>query len=107
MYSNFIKGVGALALTTVGSETREEAIEKAEITYQFRIFVPRCETYALRLAGLEITGVYGPLEYDEVLFHALPHFPYESQIDCVRWVKDNFCDFVPCEAEHKESTIWI
>lgn len=77
------------------------------ITYEFHIFLPRCETYAIRFAGSEITGVCGPLEYDEVLFTALPNFPYERQLDDIAWVKSNFNDFVPCDTEYEESAIRI
>jgi hypothetical protein len=52
-------------------------------------------------------GVYGPLEYDEVLMAALPHFPYESEVDRVAWVKANLSHLEPCEAEYQEGTIWI
>jgi hypothetical protein len=88
-------------------ELTEEGAGWSEISYQFRIFLPRCETYAIRFAGSRVTRVHGPLEYDEVLWAKLPNFPYESQVDCLHWVKANFDDFVPCDAEYEESTIRI
>jgi len=78
-----------------------------DITYEFRVFMPRCETYAIRIEGLEITGVCGPLEYDEVLFSSLPWFEYA---DCAReleWVKSNPDDFVECGVEYDEDVLWI
>src|SRR5436309_56357 len=59
----------------VGVEVEVEV--EVAITYQYLIFLPRGETYAFRLASSEVTGVYGPLNYREVLFSALPSFPYE------------------------------
>jgi len=77
------------------------------ITYEFRVFRARAETYALRLAGSEVTGVYGPLDYSEVLFHTLPDFQYEDQPDKVAWAKSNFCDFIPGVAECEEGMHWV
>lgn len=77
------------------------------ITYQFRVFLPRGEAYAIRLSGSEITGVFGPLEYQQVQFSALPGFPYDQQLCDVAWVKANISDFVVCDAECDESTIWV
>jgi hypothetical protein len=123
MYSKLSEGTGTLALLGAGTGThwvpelavspeRSEWVAKegaagTEGTYQYLIFLPRCEIYAIRLSGSEFTGVYGPLEYDEVLFSALPNFPYESQVECVAWVKDNFSDFVPCEGQYEECMLWI
>jgi len=76
-------------------------------TYEFRIFVPKCETYAILLDDQQITGIYGPLEYDEVLFSALPHFKYEDRPSEVDWVKSNLCDFVMCETEYDDAILWI
>ena len=88
-------------------ECASEAAGEAEISYHYRIFLPRCEAYAIRLAGTEVTGVYGPLEYREVLFNALPNFPYQDQIGQITWVQSNPSDFVPCDDEYEEGTIWI
>jgi hypothetical protein len=77
------------------------------VTYEFRVYLPREETYAIRLDGPEINGVYGPLDYHEVLFHSLPLFPYDAQLDDLAWVKANLCDFVPCEAECDETVVRI
>jgi hypothetical protein len=92
---------------SVAPDIAERRAGGIETTYQFRIFLPRCETYAIRFAGSEVTGVYGPLEYDEVLFRALPTFSYESQVDCINWVKANFEDFILCDKECEESELWI
>jgi hypothetical protein len=81
--------------------------KNGNITYQFWIFLPRSETYAIRHSGPEVTGVYGPLDYREVLFDSLPGFPYEDQLDKVAWVKSNICHFVTCELEYEESMVWI
>src|SRR5690349_12224478 len=72
------------------------------ITYHFSIYRPRCETYAIRLDGSELNGIYGPLEYDEVLFSALACFPYEDQCDRIAWARKNFSDFAPCDVEYEE-----
>ena len=99
-----------LGVVTPGAPecAREGAIEtETELTYQYRIFLPRGEAYAFRLASSEVTGVYGPLDYREVLFNALPSFPYEDQIDDVVWVKSSLSDFMPCDAEYEEGMIWI
>ena len=76
-------------------------------SYKFHIYLPRCETYALRFAGSEVTGVYGPLEYDEVLVNALPTFPYDIQLDDIPWVRANFSDFALCDAEYEEGMVRI
>jgi hypothetical protein len=77
------------------------------IAYEFRVFLPRGEAYAIRLAGPEVTGVYGPLDYSEVRFSALPRFQYEERPEAVTWIKANISDFVLCEAECDESAIWV
>src|SRR5207249_4647359 len=58
----------------------QEGAVGVEVTYRYHIFLPRGETYAFRFAGSEVTGVYGPLDYREVLFSTLPSLPYEDQI---------------------------
>ena len=85
----------------------ERPAEEKETTYHFRIYKPRCETYAIRLSGCEVTGVCGPLEYDEVLFRSLPDFPYTDLPDCVSWVQENYEDFVLCDVEYDEGMVWI
>ena len=90
-----------------GLKIADEAAGRTETTYQFRIFRPRCETYAFRLADSEINGVCGPLEYDEVLFSSLPDFSYTNQADTIAWVQANLCDFCPCDAEYEEGMVWI
>lgn len=80
---------------------------ESNTTYEFRVFLPREETYAIRLNGSDVTGVYGPLEYDSVLFSVLPYFQYEEQPDEVAWVRANICDFVPCEMACDEYLVRI
>lgn len=99
--------MSSMTIQSGGPELANESAVLTETAYQFRIFLPGCETYAIRLAGSEVTGVYGPLEYDEVLFRALPNFPYECQGDCLAWVQANLNDFVPCDTEYEEGTLWI
>ena len=79
-----------------------------EITYDYRIFLPRCEMYAFRLAGPEVTGAYGPLEYDEGLLNALPNYPYEEQLDNVVWVNFDLNEFIPCDGacECEDFGLW-
>jgi len=93
----------------VGLELDEDGAEWSETTYEYRIFLPRCETYAIRYNGSNLTGVYGPLEYDEVQVNALPDYSYEEQIDAVGWVKSNISDFVPFAVgfEECECMLWI
>ena len=79
----------------------------SDIVYQFRVFLPRGETYAIRLSGPEVTGLCGPLEYHEMTFSALPSFDYAEGPDAVEWVKANFSEFVLCQAECDEAAIWI
>ena len=104
---------GGSPLLLLGADTPwapESATEGAvavAITYQYLIFLPRCETYAFRLAASEVTGVYGPLDYREVLFSTLPSFPYGNQIVDIAWVKSSLSDFIPCDSEYEEGMIWM
>lgn len=77
------------------------------ITYQFRVYMPRCETYAVRLEDCKVTGVYGPMEYQEVLCSSLPNFDYEDDPIELDWVKANLCDFTECDSEYDENVIRI
>ena len=97
-----IAGSGVYAYTEGNEKIRGTAT-----TYHYRIFLTKCETYAVRLSGLEVTGIYGPLEYDEVLFSALPLFPYDEDPDALCWACSNWSDSVYCETECEEGTIRI
>jgi len=79
----------------------------SDTTYQFRIFAPLGETYAVRFQSKEITGICGPLEYREVVSSTLPNFPYEEQPEGVAWAKANCSAFIPCELEYDESIVWM
>jgi hypothetical protein len=112
MNTEVIESAGPFALLWSDHSLHSEGnpangIEGTEVTYQYEIFLPRCETYAIRLVGPHVTGVYGPLEYDEVLFSALPSFPYEDRADIVDWVESNSSDFAHCDTEYREGMIWI
>ena len=76
-------------------------------TYQYWYYLPRGETYAIRLAGPNVTGVCGPLEYCEVIFSALPTHCYQDELEDIAWVRDRKNEFVLCETEYEESMIWI
>jgi hypothetical protein len=88
-------------------ERKPDGVRLGNITYEFRVFVPRCETYAIRFDGLEITGVCGPLEYDEALFDSLPYFDYTDESHELDWVKSNLNEFLECEIEYDDSVLWI
>jgi len=92
-----------------GLELAEDGDGWTETTYEYRIFLPRCETYAIRYKGSDLTGVYGPLEYDEVQVNALPDYSYEEQIDAVDWVRCNISDFVPFDVgfEECDCMLWV
>ena len=111
MDNEVIEGGGPLLLleadTTWAPERPKEGAAEVGITYRYLIFLPTCETYAFRLNGSEITGVYGPLNYREVLVSALASFPYEDRIDDVAWVKSSLSDFIPCDTEYEEGMIWM
>ncbi len=79
----------------------------SNITYEFRVFVPRSETYAVRLDGLEVTGIYGPLDYQEVRFSSLPFFEYDDGHGPLAWVKAHLCDFILCDTEYDSEVIRI
>jgi hypothetical protein len=111
MDTEVIESGGPLPL--LGADTpwapgcEEEGAVRVEVNYRYLIFLPRGETYACRFAGSEVTGVYGPLDYRDVLFSTLPSFPYDNQIDDIAWVKSSVSDFIPCDSEYEEGMIWI
>lgn len=109
METTLIERSRPLALLIPSPDLTVNEPEWAEITYEYRIFLPRCETYAIRYTGSTLTGAYGPLEYDEVQVNALPNYSYEEQTDTVEWVRANFSDFAPFEVgfEECECMLWI
>jgi hypothetical protein len=102
-----IAGSGLYSRTEEREWSGKERISGTVTTYHYRIFLTRCETFAIRLAGMEVTGIYGPLEYDEVLFSALPLYPYDEDPGALDWARCNWSDSVYCETEHEEGMIRI